>query len=181
MEAQERQAIVFPDYPAFTPNVTPREMFQMRVFGGSYWRTIDSAVTGQRYQNVYINYPCLVGLDRNLLAQERPDNKSNRYEVAAGASLQEWEASGWIAAQDPYGWVEWYCRFYGGRRSPDDARQIDRWQKFAGPHSGRFRTNLINKIKKTGGNIHDYSISPVIRQGLLQWGYELTISDYRAK
>jgi hypothetical protein len=23
-----------------------------------------------------------------------------------------WEQSGWIVAQDPYGWFQWYCRFY---------------------------------------------------------------------
>ena len=49
--------------------------------------------------------------------------------------------------QDPYGWVQWYCRFYKGRRIPDDERQIKRWLAFAGP-KGRFKKRLINMIKK---------------------------------
>jgi hypothetical protein len=27
-----------------------------------------------------------------------------------GASLEEWEKSGWMREQDPYGWFQWYCR-----------------------------------------------------------------------
>jgi len=38
--------------------------------------------------------------------------------------LQAWETSGWIVQQDPFGWFQWYCRFYVGRRSLDDDRQI---------------------------------------------------------
>ena len=33
-------------------------------------------------------------------------------------------------------------------------------------------------IKKKKTTYNDFSVSPVIRQGLLQWGYELTKKDY---
>ena len=36
----------------------------------------------------------------------------NKYKVKCGASLETWEKSGWIREQDPYGWFQWYCRFY---------------------------------------------------------------------
>lgn len=99
----------------------------------------------------------------------------------AGSSLQTWEDKGWIVEQDPYGWVQWYCRFYAGRRSKDDERQIDRWNKYAGPKSGRCRKNLINKLKKAGADYDDPSVSPVIRQGLLQWAYLIVPDDIYKK
>jgi len=37
--------IVFPDYQEFRPNLTPREMFKLGSFGGTYWRQIKSDVT----------------------------------------------------------------------------------------------------------------------------------------
>jgi hypothetical protein len=35
-----------------------------------------------------------------------------------------------------YGWFQWYCRFFEGRRTDDDARQIKRWLKVCGPSGG---------------------------------------------
>ena len=37
--------IIFKDYPDFRPNLTPREMFKLGSFGGTYWRPIYSSVT----------------------------------------------------------------------------------------------------------------------------------------
>ena len=84
-----------------------------------------------------------------------------------------WESSGWISDCDPYGWFQWYCRFYSGRRSSDDARQISRWMKSAGV-KGRFRSQICNKIIAAGARAEDARISPVIRQTLLHWGLEIT-------
>ena len=86
------------------------------------------------------------------------------------------KVSNWIDKQDPYGWFQWYCRFYQGRRSNDDERQIKRWSNLAGPN-GRFRKRLMNMIIKKKTNYNDETVSPVIRQTLLHWGYELTSSD----
>mgnify|MGYP001412864166 CR=1 FL=1 len=89
-----------------------------------------------------------------------------------------WEKNNWIVEEDPYGWFQWYCRFYNGRRIDDDERQIKRWLNIAGPN-GRFRRRLMNKIIQTGKKYNDKSVSPVIRQVLLHWGYELTKEDLR--
>ena len=60
----------------------------------------------------------------------------------------------------------------------EDKRQVDRWIKFTGP-KGRFKLNLINKIKAKDASYDDYSVSPIIRQSLLRWGYELTENDFK--
>ncbi len=177
------RTIIFPDHPEFTPNLTPYDIFSQGAFGGSYWRTIDSPSAKGRCSLFWSEIPALLEMvqqypqSRVLLDSQFGDKNRNKYKVDSGTSLEDWEASGWIVAQDPYGWVQWYCRFYYGRRSPDDARQIKRWQQFAGP-KGRFRRNLINKIKKQGAAWDDNSISPVIRQGLHHWAYCLTQYDF---
>ncbi len=131
----------------------------------------------------------------------------NKYKVKCGGTLDMWESSGCahfalflvplqpcanrphgvrpilasrasagISPLDPYGWFQWYCRFYLGRRSTDDERQIARALGVMGP-KGRFRNQLIGKCSAAGKTFDDPSVSPVIRQSLQHWGYELTQAD----
>ena len=74
---------------------------------------------------------------------------------------------------DPYGWFQWYFRYWLGRRLEDDERQINRWKGIV----SRFRCKLVKMIKYIGGKFDDYSILTKIRQILLHWGYELTEKD----
>ena len=68
-------------------------------------------------------------------------------------------------------------RFYQGRRTDDDGRQIQRWSNCCG-EKGRWKNNLISKIVKAGCNWDNYNISPVVRQTLLHWAYELNEEDF---
>lgn len=165
----------------FPIRMTPRQMFEAGIFGGAYFRPIHSSITNQDYENQHLEFDFLSSLPKDVVANRTFDSSKNKHKILAGSSLEDWEMKSWIKAQDPYGWVQWYCRYYMGRRTEDDVRQIDRWHKFCGPKKGRFRTNLINQIAKSGGDINDMTISPKIRQGLLQWGYELTQEDYDQK
>ena len=113
-----------------------------------------------------------------MITSEKCYPNVNKYGVRAGSSLEAWENSGWIKSQDPYGWFQWYCRFYMGRRSPDDQRQVDRWDNYAGEKRGRWLRNLVGKIYKANAEFDDISVSPVIRQGLQHWGYILTKKEY---
>ena len=173
------KTIRFEDYPEFRPNKTPREMFKDGVFGGTYWRPIYSSITDKNYKNQHLKFPksWWKGIPEDHLSSSKCDMSINKYKVKSGTSLEAWEDSGWITKYDPYGFISWYCNFYNGRRCPDDERQIKRWLAFAGPN-GRFRKRLINMIKKNKTTYNDFSVSKVIRQGLLQWGYELTKKDY---
>ena len=79
----------------------------------------------------------------------------------------------WINEIDPDGWFQWYFRYWLGRRSKDDERQIKRWKGIV----NRFKGILIKVIQDADSKFDDYSISPKIRQILLHWGYELVESD----
>lgn len=171
----------FKGYPDFKPNLTPKDVFKMGSFGGTYFRPIKSSVTGKSYksENVIKEYPksWFTGINKKThVISSKYDKNINKYKVKCGSSLEDWEKNDWIDKQDPYGWFQWYCRFYRGRRSDDDERQINRWKKLAGPN-GRFRKRLINMIKKKNTKYNDETVSPVIRQVLLHWGYELKASD----
>ena len=165
----------------FKPNKSPKQVFTMGAFGGTYFRPIHSSVTGKDYtpSEAMRGLPktWFEGIDhKTKLTSSKYDKKVNKYGVKCGSTLEAWENSGWIDKQDPYGWFQWYCRYYNGRRTSDDERQIGRWLKLAGPN-GRFRRTLMNKIIKKGTTYDDASVSPVIRQVLLHWGYQLTKSD----
>ena len=172
--------IIFTDYPDFRPNLSPKEMFALGSFGGTYWRPIYSTVTNKNYKNKHKSYPSSwwKGLPDNWLTRdfEDYDKSINKYGVKVGTTLEYWEEKMWITKYHPYGWVQWYCDFYSGKRSPDDERQIDRWKKTAGPNS-RFRRALINMILKKNSSYDDFTISPKIRQTLQHWGYVLTKKD----
>jgi hypothetical protein len=165
----------------FKPNRSPKQVFKVGAFGGTYFRPIYSSVNDKKYtaNSVIKEYPktWFQGIDiEKMVTSSKYDKKINKYGVKCGSSLEDWEKSDWIIKQDPYGWFQWYCRYYMGRRTNDDERQIKRWQSLAGPN-GRFRRRLMNEIIKKKTNYNDYSISPVIRQVLLHWGYELTSKD----
>jgi hypothetical protein len=172
--------ITFEDYPDFNPNLTPREIFKLGSFGGTYWRPIKSGITHKKYKNIYKKYPksWWKGIPEPHMTSTWIDyDKSiNKYKVKVGTTLEFWECKKWIIKKHPYGWVHWYCDFFNGKRSIDDDRQIKRWTRTAGPKS-RFRRWLINMINKKKTTYNDFNISPKIRQTLQHWGYVLTKQD----
>lgn len=171
--------LIFSDHKDFRPNLTPEEVLRAGAFGGTYFRSIVSGVTNIHYKaddaiKDTLPEKWITGMNkRQLLTSQSYNNTVNKYGVKCGGSLGMWESSGWISEIDPYGWFQWYCRFYEGRRSDDDLRQISRWSKSVGP-KGRFRSQLCNKCIVANTHAGDISISPVIRQTLHHWGFELT-------
>jgi hypothetical protein len=169
------RVIVYKDHPEFRPNMTPLQVLHAGAFGGGYFRKIHSGVLGRDVSGDYKEFGW--DIDENLLTRDLPDVKLNKFKVHAGTSLADWESKGWIKAQDPRGFFQWWCRFhYHGRRTADDARQIKRWLAFAGP-KGRFFVRVVNMHKRAHKKHPDPSISPVIQQSLLHWGRVLTDID----
>ena len=189
MHRDKKGIIHFDDYPEFQPNLTPREIFEKGSFGGTYWRPIYSSVVNKDLKNQHRSKKWNVdeifkGLNDNILTKSKCDIKINKYKVRVGQSLEEWErerkGGSWIREDDPYGWVQWYCRFYNGRRlnNGEDERQISRWAGIASER-GRFRRWLVTLILKNNSAWNDFTVSPSIRQTLQHWAYELTENDYK--
>lgn len=141
----------FPDHPEFTPDYTPEEIFRAGIMGGSYFRPIHSTVTGEDYHGEEAEFSWSKRIASELLSAPVYDKRKNKFAVKCGTTLEFWESKGWIEPVDPYGWIQWYCRFHAGRRCYDDARQIARWHNV---------TVRFGRRKNP---------SPVVRQVLLSW------------
>ena len=105
----------------------------------------------------------LKNIDQKFYCSDYYDVSVNKYGVKCRTSLRFWENKGWINKIDPYGWFQWYFRYWLDRRSKDDKRQINRWKKIV----SWFRGKLVNMIRDASGKFDDYSILPKIRQILL--------------
>jgi hypothetical protein len=104
-------------YKLFKPQLTPKKMLELGVFGGAYF-----GLNIKEYpKSWFINAKISKNFDVSL----------NRFKVKSGLSKKEWQEKGWIFKQDPLGWFQWYCRFSNGRRIPHiDKIQIKRWKNF---------------------------------------------------
>jgi len=73
------------------------------------------------------------------------------------ASLGEWKPE-WVSEHDPKGWAQWYKRYAGGRRLPEeDERQIKRWTSFKARHGGPF---VKNPTPRRGWALRNWGIDP---------------------
>ena len=93
------------------------------------------SINGKWYRNSWKEFNFLRDIDPKLCLNNYYDANVNKYKIKCGTSLRFWENKGWIHEQDPYGWFQWYCRYYLGRRSDDYERQIARWN------------NIVNRFK----------------------------------
>ncbi len=171
----------FEDYPEFKPNLSPREIFFLGSFGGTYWREIKSKFFKKKLKNIHKKYPksWWEGIPKDHLTRkfEDYDKTINKYKEKTGTPLEFWEDKGWIKESHPYGWVHWYCDFFMGKRCEDDERQIKRWKGIASTN-GRFFRFLVTQINKKKSKWNDEDVSPKIRQVLQHWGYKLTRKDF---
>ena len=157
----------------FRPNITPIEGIKKGAYGRNYFRDIYSSVTHEWYKNSWKEFDVLKDIDQKYYCTNYYDASVNKYGVKCGRSLRFWENKGWIHSIDPYGWFQWYFRYWLGTRSVDQKRQIASWKRILTIFNGKF----VKMIKDANSRFDDFSISPKIRQILLHWGYELTESD----
>ena len=149
----------------FKPNISPVEVIKKDAFGSTYFRDTYSGINGKFYIDNWKEFKELEGINKKCYSSDFYDVSLNKYGVKCGTSLRFWESKSWINKQDPYGWFQWYFRYWLGRRSDNDQRQINRWKRTV----SRFKGILIKMIE----NGKD---SPKIRQILLHWDYGLVDS-----
>lgn len=154
MQKGYRYALVAPTgrgfAPDFTPELTPKEMLELGVFGGKYMTDGRKEFPESWFR-------------RAKLSPKSFDKSLNFFGVGASQPLSVWRAKGWIYEDDPRGWFQWYCRYYMGRRLfEEDRRQIRRWKAFR-RHVAQLRANCEPR---------DLSCRRRQRQALLQWAYD---------
>ena len=135
--------------PGFEPELTPRQLLALGVFGGKYLTDCRGEFPARWFAKA-------------KLSPERRDASLNYFGVNASQPLSVWRKKGWIHPDDPRGWFQWYCRYYMGRRSLDDDRQIRRWRQMA---------RHIAQIRK-GCMPRDLDCRRRQRQALLHWAYD---------
>jgi hypothetical protein len=136
--------------PEFCPDLTPKQMLRLGVFGGKYMTDTRGEFPADWFAEA-------------KLSPARRDPRLNFFGVDASQPLSVWQRKGWIHPEDPRGWFQWYCRYYVGRRMPDeDKRQIGRWRAM------RRHIFQIERNCEKG----DLGCRRRQRQALLHWAYD---------
>lgn len=136
-------------HPDFDPELTPRQMLKMGVFGGKYMTDCRNEFPASWFKEA-------------KLCSDQHDPELNFFGINASKPLSYWLEKDWIHPDDPRGWFQWYCRYYMGRRHFDDERQIKRWSAMT-RHSAQIIKNCARG---------DLSCRPKQRQALLHWAYD---------
>ncbi len=133
----------------FKPELTPKQMLALGVFGGKYMTDCQKEFPADWFKSA-------------KLSPQKHDKSLNYFGVDASQPLSVWRKNDWLHPQDPRGWFQWYCRYYMGRRTEDDERQIKRWLAIK-RHIMQIKKNCYPR---------DLNCRPRQRQALLHWAYD---------
>lgn len=136
-------------HPEFMPELTPKQMLELGVFGGKYMTDCQEEFPEDWF-------------GKAKLCPEKHDPDLNFFKVNASQPLSVWRKKGWIYEDDPRGWFQWYCRYYMGRRHPEDEKQIKRWKAIQ-RHVGAVRKNCKKQ---------DLTCRKKQRQALFHWAID---------
>ena len=132
-------------HPEFRPELAPSEMLRLGVFGGKYMTDCRDEFPPTWFKGA-------------KLASGRRDSSLNYFGVNASQPLSEWRSKGWIHRHDPRGWFQWYCRYYMGRRMPDEDATADQTleghspPRASGAAQLRARRSLMSAAATTGSS-----------------------------
>lgn len=137
-------------HPDFKPDLTPKEMLELGVFGGLYFGDKPKEFPKDWFKKAKLSNDGIVHKELNY------------YGVNASQPRSIWLEKGWIHKDDPRGWFQWYCRYYMGRRHEDDERQVKRWRAIK---------RHVTQIKKNC-KVKDQTCRRRQRQAILHWAYD---------
>jgi len=123
----------------FTPQLTPAQMLRLGVFGGKY-------MTDCRRE-----FP-KSWFTRARLSPRKADPACNFFGIDASQPLSEWRRKGWIHPADPRGWFQWYCRYYMGRRMPEEDAGRSGGGRRSGATCGKSRNIASRATCSAGGD-----------------------------
>ncbi len=134
----------------FKPELTPKQMLKLGVFGGKYMTDCKKEFPKNWFTKA-------------KLCHEFHNPELNYFKINASQPLSVWKEKGWIYSEDPRGWFQWYCRYYMGRRIvSEDQRQIKRWKAMK---------RHVVQLKKRCPKSQEKCL-PRQRQALLHWAYD---------
>ena len=81
----------------FRPDLTPKEMLALGIFGGVYMRDCVDEFPDDWFAEAKFQVEGIY----------KQDKKINYYGVLASQSLAIWRSKGWIHQDDPRGWFQW--------------------------------------------------------------------------
>ena len=137
-------------HPDFKPQLTPKEMLELGIFGGVYFDDKPEEFPKDWFENA------------KLSTNGEQQKELNYFGENASQPISVWQKKGWIHEDDPRGWFQWYCRYYLGRRHEDDERQIKRWKAIS-----RHIAQVVHNCRPG-----DEFCRPKQRQAILHWAYD---------
>lgn len=136
-------------HPEFTPDLTPQQMLRLGVFGGFYLNDCKKEFPASWFKHAKLS--------------QQHNQQCNYFKINASQPLAVWQKREWIHPLDPRGWFQWYCRYWRGRRMPEeDLRQIKRWKAIR-RHAAQLKKHCRTR---------DLTCRPRQRQALLHWAYD---------
>ena len=153
-----RRVGIWTEYPAFKPELTPSEILNLGVF------------EGKKFNDCFREFPrewFLDAIEANKLSVLRPMKKVNYFKVPSVSMVDNWrdeEHDSLMDSVDPRGFLQWYARFYLGRRDPSvDRKQINRWIAF---------TKKFKKMIEISCKEKDDRCKTKVKQSMIGWAID---------
>ncbi len=78
-------------YSIYKPDFTPKQMFSMGIYYGSYFRPIYSSIISKNLKNQHKEFKFLKNIANDKIFSGNMDKEKNFYKVKSGQSLEVWE------------------------------------------------------------------------------------------